>query len=325
MPSSIAEPEVDSASGTSQHRIAPRPLMRPLRNVNQEVWILLAIFAIAVLVNSVLAYHRMVLGLYALPTLYSAYVYGRRHAVLTAFASVFLVVGLTFLHPRLLGVNYLQLHGDERWLDFIVWGGILVITAYAMGTLYELKETRLLELRESYMGILVILQHIASDNRYSQNHPFRVSLFAGRIAEQLRLDRDQVEDIRAAALLHEVEKVGITKEILFKAAKFTDDEVQMLEQGSAIGAPGHSLRRVIEILLTYQAGFERGDTSVPVEVRILSVADAYDSLTSARNGRISPGEAMVTLAQRAGLEYDSSVVDALNAVVHQQRFAHAGA
>lgn len=290
--------------------------LRPLRTVSHEVWILLAIFAIAVLVNSVVAFHRMVLGLYALPTLYSAYVYGRRHAVLTAFASVFLVVALAFLHPNLLGGAYLQLRGDERWLDFTVWGGILVITAYAMGSLYELKEFRMKELRESYNGILVILQHIASDNKYSQNHPFRVSLFATRIAEQMRLDGQRIEDIRAAALLHEVEKVGISKEILYKAAQFSEDEVNLLEKGSAVGQSGNSLRRVLPILLAYQAGFERADASVPLEARILSVADAYDSLTSARTGSVSPGEAMVTISQRAGVEYDEAVVDALNAVFH---------
>lgn len=289
-----------------------------LRKVSHEVWILLAIFVIAVLVNSVVAFHRMVLGLYALPTLYSAYVYGRRHAVLTAFGSVFLVIGLTFIHPGLLGASYLQFRGDERWLDFAVWGGILVVTAYAMGSLYELKEGRMRELRESYQGIMVILQHIASDNKYSQNHPYRVSLFATQIAEQMQLDVQRVEDIRAAALLHEVEKVGISKEILYKAAQFTDDEVQLLEQGSRFGKKGSPLRRVIPILLAYQAGFERADASVPLEARILSVADAYDSLTSARSGSISPGEAMVTISQRAGVEYDQAVVDALNAVFHHR-------
>lgn len=294
------------------------PSWRRLRKVSHEVWILLAIFAIAIIVNSVVAFHRMVLGLYALPTLYSAYAYGRRHAVLTAFGSVFLVIGMAFVRPTLLGASYLQFRGDERWLDFTVWGGILVVTAYAMGSLYELKEARMRELRESYHGIMVILQHIASDNKYSQNHPFRVSLFATRIAEQMQLDTQRVEDIRAAALLHEVEKVGISREILYKAAQFTDDEVHLLEKGSGFRKKGSPLRRVIPILLAYQAGFERADASVPLEARILSVADAYDSLTSARTGSISPGEAMVTISQRAGVEYDEAVVDALNAVFHHR-------
>ena len=317
MPSTAAEPAVQNPPAAPE----PRSALRPLKRVSHEVWILLAIFAIAVVVNAVVAFHRMVLGLYALPTLYSAYAYGRRHAVLTAFASVFLVVGLTFLHPVLLGGNYLQLRGDERWLDFIVWGGILVVTAYAMGSLYDLKESRMKELRESYNGIMVILQHIASDNKYSQNHPYRVSVFATRIAEQMQLEPQRVEDIRAAALLHEVEKFGISKEILYKAAQFTDDEVQLLEQGTTVGHKGSPLRRVIPVLLAYQAGFERVDSPLPLEARILSVADAYDSLTSVRTGSISPGEAMVTLSQHAGIEYDPAVVDALNSVFHRDRGA----
>ena len=51
--------------------------------------------------------------------------------------------------------------------------------------------------------------------------------------------------------------------------------------------------------------------NAPLEARILVVADVYDSLTSALNERISPSEAMERIAQRAGIEYDADVVDAM--------------
>ena len=51
--------------------------------------------------------------------------------------------------------------------------------------------------------------------------------------------------------------------------------------------------------------------NAPLEARILLVADAYDSLTSAKDSRISPSEAVERISQRAGIEYDADVVDAM--------------
>src|SRR6266581_9638203 len=60
--------------------------------VNRELWLVLSLFVIAGLLNWLVASHGVVLGFYTLPTLFSAYVYGRKHAVLTAVGSVLLVV-----------------------------------------------------------------------------------------------------------------------------------------------------------------------------------------------------------------------------------------
>src|ERR1700683_4096980 len=60
-----------------------------LARINQELWLVLSLFVMRGLFNWVVASHRMILGLYTLPTIFSAYVYGHRHAVLTASASIF--------------------------------------------------------------------------------------------------------------------------------------------------------------------------------------------------------------------------------------------
>ena len=65
-----------------------------VERVNKELWVILSMFALALLLNQVLASQRMVLSLYVLPTIASSYFYGRRHGTLTAFASVLLVSGL---------------------------------------------------------------------------------------------------------------------------------------------------------------------------------------------------------------------------------------
>ncbi|MGI9102790.1 MAG: HD-GYP domain-containing protein [Terriglobales bacterium] len=324
----------------SSTTVEPRPAEAPavaargksfvsgrLHSVHKELWLLLAMLGIALLINSVVAQHRMLLGFYVLPTIYSAYVYGRRHAVLTAFASVILILALAYMNPVILGRSF-DFIAEEPWFDFVVWGGTLVVIAYFMGTLYERKEAHLRDLRQSYHGILMILQHIASDNKYSQNHPYRVSIAATKVAEQMNLSQQQMEDVRAAALLHEVEKVGITKEMLYQAANMSPEEQGAMEASLESGAKlpagkGGALQRIIPILLAHHALMEKAERSqtlpyAPIEGRILLVADVYDSLTSARNARISPSEAVERIAQRSGIEYDPDVVDAMVAVFRKR-------
>jgi len=280
--------------------------------VKTELWLLLSLFLIAFVLNSLVDAHRMVLGFYALPTLYSAYKYGRRHAVLTAFASVFIVVLVTRFNPVLFSRRMLPV-SEEKWFDITVWGGILVITAYAMGTLYDRSQRHLRELRESYHGILLILQHIASNDKFSRDHAYRVAICATKIAERMELGSDRVEDVRAAALLHDVEKLGISREILYKSANLTEDEVR---QGGGEGRKspppvGRALRRVIPILLAFSDRRENEPLApnAPLEAHILAVADLYETLT-AGNSRMSPSEAIGEIAERVGAEFDPKVVDA---------------
>lgn len=63
-------------------------VLRQLEQVNKELWLFLMLFGVAGLVNYLTASDQMVLGFYVLPTIFSAYFYGRRHATLTALASV---------------------------------------------------------------------------------------------------------------------------------------------------------------------------------------------------------------------------------------------
>src|ERR1700689_483645 len=124
-----------------------------LARINQELWLGFSLFVIACLFNWLVASHRMILGLYTLPTIFSAYVYGRRHAVLTASASIFLVIILLWKNAGLFaGAGPFALNYAE-WSEIVTWACLLQITAYAMGTLYDKKESHTLELRQTYFGL----------------------------------------------------------------------------------------------------------------------------------------------------------------------------
>jgi putative nucleotidyltransferase with HDIG domain len=272
-----------------------KPRLGRLEEVNKELWLLLSLFAICLMLNLVIDGQRMVLSFYTLPTLGSAYVYGRRHATLTAFGSVLLVCLMTWYNPVLFASTLAvdTSISASTWLDITVWGGVLVITGYSMGTLYEHRATQISELRETYHGVLLILRHFIAKDTYTENHSYRVSVYAAKIATALDLVPDRVEDVRAAALLHDIGKLDVSRELLYKAARLTKEEYEQMQEhvsnGVAMLEPvGGSLRRVIPIVLSHHDKFDgsgyhpnRGD-EIPIEARIISVADVYDSLTSDR-------------------------------------------
>ena len=169
----------------------------------------------------------------------------------------------------------------------------------------------------------MILRHFIAKDTYTENHSYRVSVYAAKIASALDLLPDRIEDVRAAALLHDIGKLDVSRELLYKAARLTKEEYEQMQQhvskGVAMLEPvGGSLRRVIPIVLAHHDKFDgsgyhpnRGD-EIPIEARIISVADVYDSLTSDRPYRkaMSPFEAKEIVVKGAGTDFDPQVVDA---------------
>jgi hypothetical protein len=100
-----------------------------------------------------------------------------------------------------------------------VWGGVLLVTGYSMGTLYEHKSEQIRELQETYHGVLMILRHFIAKDAYTENHSYRVSIYAAKIAASVGLTSGRIEDVRAAALLHDIGKLDISRDLLYKAAR----------------------------------------------------------------------------------------------------------
>jgi putative nucleotidyltransferase with HDIG domain len=294
-------------------------LFRRVTDVNRELWLLLTLFVLAAAANWLTDAGRIILGFYALPTIFSAYYYGRRHAVLTGLGSMLLIVLVAFSNPVLMNSEIRA----SRWLELGAWGATLMIMAYAMGTLYEHNQNKIRELRETYHGLLMILQQFIAKDKYTQNHSYRVSVYAAKIASYMGLSPERVEDVRSAALLHDIGKLDVSRQVLYKAARLTEEEFEEMkahvERGISILEPvGGTLRRILPIILAHHDKFDgsgyhptQGE-AIPLEARIISVADVYDSLASDRPYRkaMSPFEAREIIEKGAGKDFDPRVVEA---------------
>lgn len=283
------------------------------RKINPELWLLLFLVVIAALINFLIASQRMALVFYFLPTLYSAYHLGRRHATLTAVASIVLVVLLVFMNRSMFHRQIEMPYGI--FFDLTVWGGTLMVAGYAMGTLYEQNQKSLREMEEGYDGMLVILQNFLANQKYSDSHAYRISLCATKIAEAVELDPQSLEDIRTAALLFNMKELGISNEVLIKAAQVSQEDLRPRKKNEKRlfrgGTMGNSLRRAIPTFLSErqlrQEGGRPEDASL--EVQILSLAEEYEALTTGQRGtKMSPSQASEEVTKRAQNHYDSLVV-----------------
>ena len=180
-----------------------------------------------------------------------------------------------------------------------------------------------LEARPRALSIMYALAAtVDAKDHYTYGHSRKVSDYSVAIAEALSLPQDRIEIIRAAGLLHDIGKVGIPDSILNKRGRLTEEEWEPVKAHPKLGAD--ILRHVIDLANCLPAimhhhehcdgkGYPSGlkGDSIPIEARILAIADAYDAMTSPRPYReqLSPQQATNELRRRAGTQFDSELVD----------------
>jgi diguanylate cyclase (GGDEF)-like protein len=172
------------------------------------------------------------------------------------------------------------------------------------------------------LASLVSLAEAVDRRKGSPANSRRVAQYAERLARELRLPEEEVERVRIAALLRDVGEVGVAESILNKPSPLSDEERRELERHPEIGARivgAAQLGRVGEWILSHHerpdgGGYPRGlrEHQIPLEGRILAVADAYAAMTADRPYRqpFSPKRAKAELQARAGSQFDHDVVAA---------------
>jgi len=293
--------------------------------------ILIVIILMAALAGTYLIEEKsIVLNFYYLPVLASGYFLGRRLGVLTAVFSILMVAISALIFPNgFLGKQDLF----KSVAQILSWGGFLILSSIAVGTLYEQSERRMKDLKNAYIGILEILsKYLESTDRYTKGHSVRVSELAMEIGIALELPRAEVENVRVAGLLHDIGKVEISGEILRKAAQLTTEERDLVNEHTVKGAylltsVGSVLKEVVPIVVAHHKYFteaigdpEREATVVPLGARIIAVADAFDAMTSDRPYRkgMTPWEAMEDIIKNTGKQFDPKVVDAFKHVIRER-------
>jgi diguanylate cyclase (GGDEF)-like protein len=154
-------------------------------------------------------------------------------------------------------------------------------------------------------------------------HSQTVARYATMIAEELGLDAGRRERIRLAGMVHDLGKIGVPDHILLKPGSLTPGEWQQMQRHPEIGAQILDSASLHDLAGWVLAHHERPDGTgyplrlssdgIPLEARVLSVADAYEAMTSDRPYRAAmpAQEAREELLRHRGTQFDAAVVDAL--------------
>ncbi len=231
-----------------------------------------------------------------------------RNSFLWSFVSL-LFVGLMGVLMAVFWLSY-------NWFIVLLFIAPILLSRYSF-SLYS-------NLRVSYMDTVKTLSNaIEAKDEYTHGHTERVHEYSALIADELKYSPRQKEVLQYAALLHDVGKIGVQEAILNKPGKLDKSEFDAIKQHPVLGAKIISnvkyLKECVPIVKYHHKYFDgtgypevEENESVPFESRILSVADAYDAMTSKRLYRdpFTHSKAIEEIIRCSGTQFDPKVVDA---------------
>lgn len=205
---------------------------------------------------------------------------------------------------------------------YIVW---MLFRTQFKGKLELQKRELELAQKQLKMGseaILTIARTVDARNPSTGQHSFRVAQYSVLIAKRLGLDTEQCEELRRAALLHDIGKVGIPDSVLNKPGSLTDEEYALMKTHVTLGGEilknftyvGHIVEGALYHHERYDGkGYMAGlkGEEIPLFARIIGVADAFDAMTSARiyKERQSLDYVIGELKRGRGTQFDPKCAD----------------
>ncbi|MFC2153533.1 HD-GYP domain-containing protein [Actinomycetota bacterium] len=221
-------------------------------------------------------------------------------------------VGMGFL-GGLLGATYLLIGpASIPLIGIVFFTGYMAFESYA-------------RLREAQLSTLAgFIKALEAKDLYTRGHTERVAYFSNMIGQAMGFNGTQLEKLRWAALIHDVGKLAVPRELIRKKGRLTDSEWEKMEAHSHLVEDLLSdvefLRPMVDIAANHHIHFDgkgydnhetNGEHIPTIEASILSTADAFDAMTSTRSYRVALTQeyAFEELRRCSGTQFDPEVVE----------------
>ena len=178
-------------------------------------------------------------------------------------------------------------------------------------------------------SLVIILE---AKDAYTSGHSERVAGYAGRIAQSMGFSREKIELLKKAAQIHDIGKLVIDENILNKKSKLSEEEWKVMKQHPLVGE--EVLKPILmdeEVMSMVRSHHERYDgkgypdklkgDNINIFAQIISVADAYDAMTSARAYRpaLSKQDAIAELKNNCGSQFNTQVVKSFVKALEEEK------
>ena len=223
-----------------------------------------------------------------------------------------------------LGLIYLDNQEKSNCFDE---NDVALLSALANQSAIAIENSRLYEdLQKAYHeSIVALMNTVEAKDAYTRGHSRRTSRYSLGIAQEMKLRGKACKEIRTAAELHDIGKVGVRDLIIGKDSALSTMEFRDIQShvltGENILKPIESLRFALPVIRHHHEHYDgsgypdglKGD-EIPLEARIVGVADAFDAMTTQRpyNEPLSTEKALERLEAQKGKQFDPDVVDALS-------------
>lgn len=178
--------------------------------------------------------------------------------------------------------------------------------------------------------ILSISNAVDARDAYTKRHSSRVAEYSVMLAKNLGWDTRRMEQLYNIALLHDIGKIGVSDSILKKHTALTDEEYETIKQHAVIGGeilkdltllPNASIGAVSHHERYDGTGYPYGlkGDQIPLEARIIGIADAFDAMNSSRvyRSKMSPGYILQELQAGRGYQFDPVLLDKFLPIAEQ--------
>lgn len=212
--------------------------------------------------------------------------------------------------------------------------GELLMTVKTAAEYFKLKQENdrlIYDLKELFSGTInAIIEALDAKDSFTLGRSRRVTFLSLRMARFLNLSAEETGKLELAGLLHDIGMIGVSEDILNKTEALTQNEFEIIKKhvnyGVKILEDIKQLKDVVEIIKYHHERFDgsgypyglKGDET-PLNAKIISISDAYDSMTSKRSYRagLAHEEAVKRIEEQSGRQFDPIIVNAFKAVIFE--------